>query len=163
MLYDTDFDLNQPYHYTSCGLDHVYLTNGFECHETLDGSGVSIHALDELHQTIAMGIVTQRIPITSKEFRFLRIELDLSQKTLGSLMGKTDQMVAKWEKGESKIPVLADKAIRDLYVESIGESHIAGLLAELKDLDNQVNEIEFQLSETESGWSITQQAQRERA
>lgn len=158
MPHDTDFGLNQPYHYKSCGLDHVYLTNGFERHETLDGRGVSIHEIDALHRAIAIGIVSQKAPITGKEFRFLRIELDLSQKTLGSLMDKSDQMVAKWEKGESKIPVLADKAIRDLYMESIGESHIAGLLAELKELDNQVQEMNLQLSETENGWAITQYA-----
>ena len=65
-------------------------------------------------------------------------------------------MIAKWEKGENNIPVLADKAIRDLYMESIGESHIADILTKLKDLDNQIHELEFQFSETEDGWKLDQ-------
>lgn len=144
------------YQYNSCGLDNIYLKNGYQLSETEEGKGVSIHDMDTLHRVIAKGIVDQPAPISGKEFRFLRIELDLSQKAIGDLMDKTDQMIAKWEKGDNSIPVLADKAIRDLYMDSIGESHIANLLTTLKDLDNQLHEIKFQLSETEEGWQLDQ-------
>ena len=144
------------YQYTSCGLDNIYLKNGFELSENLEGKGVAIHDMDSLHCVIAKGIIEQSAPISGKEFRFLRIELDLSQKAIGDLMDKTDQMIAKWEKGENSIPVLADKAIRDLYMDSIGELHIADLLTKLRDLDSQIHEIKFQLSETTEGWRLDQ-------
>lgn len=144
------------YHYTSCGLDNIYLKNGYELPETAEGTGVAIHDMDALHRVIAKGIVDQPAPISGKEFRFLRIELDLSQRAIGELMDKSDQMIAKWEKGENSIPVLADKAIRDLYMDSIGESHIADLLTKLRDLDSQLHEIKFQFSETENGWTLDQ-------
>jgi len=142
------------YQYTSCGLDNIYLKNGFEVSDASEGKGIAIHDIDTLHRVIAKGIVDQPAPISGKEFRFLRIELDLSQKAIGDLMDKTDQMIAKWEKGANNIPVLADKAIRDLYMDSIGESHIADFLTILKDLDNEIHEIKFQLSETEGGWKL---------
>lgn len=140
------------YKYTSCGLDNIQLKNGFDLYESEEGTGVAIHDIDGLHRLIAKDIVAQQAPLSGKQFRFLRIEMDFSQKAVGGLMGKSDQTIALWEKGDDSIPVLADKAMRDLYMESIGESPIAGLLEELKDLDRQYHEL--QLEKTEHGWEI---------
>jgi putative transcriptional regulator len=103
------------YHYSACGLDNIYLKNGYQQKETPSGATTAIHDMDGLHKAIAKGLVAKEACLTPKEFRFLRGELDLSQKMLGVLFDKTDQMIAKWEKAETKIPLLADKAIRDLY------------------------------------------------
>ena len=142
------------YHYTLSGLDNIWLKNGYQEHEYGGQKGISIHDLDGLHRKIALSIVNKKAPISAKEFKFLRIEMDMSQKLIGDLMGKSDQMIAHWEKGNSAIPVLADKAIRDLYMESIGGSPIAGLLGELKDLDRQLHDLKIQLEETGDGWGI---------
>ena len=88
------------YQYTRCGLDNVWLKNGFELHKSGQDSGLSIHNLDGLHRAIALTIIHSPQPISGQEFRFIRIELDLSQKLLGNLMDKSDQSIAKWEKGE---------------------------------------------------------------
>ena len=144
------------YHYTSCGLYNIHLKNGFDIQEGPEGKGVAIHDIDALHLVIAKGIVNKPALLSGKEFRFLRIEMDLSQRAVGDLMAKSDQMVANWEKGNNDIPVLADKAIRDLYMESVGESHVTNLLSKLKDLDRQIHEIKFQLSETANGWQLEQ-------
>ena len=37
--------IKEPYHYTACGLDNIYLFNGYELHQTEDGDGVSIRDL----------------------------------------------------------------------------------------------------------------------
>lgn len=141
------------YQYTACGLDNVWLKNGYEEHETAQGKGVSIHDIDGLHHAIAHSIAHKSAPLTGKEFRFLRIELDLSQKAVGDLMDKTDQMVAKWEKGENSVPRLADAAIRNYYLESIGDAPISLLLSKLAKLDRQLHEIEIKLEEIEgNGW-----------
>ena len=133
-------------------IDNVWLNNGFEIHQTEEGQGVSIHNLDSLHEAIAHNIAHKAAPLNGKEFRFLRIELDLSQKALGDLMGKTDQMIAKWEKDDYDIPRLADAAIRNLYLESMGDKPIAGLLTRLADLDRQIHEAEIRFEETQKGW-----------
>jgi putative transcriptional regulator len=145
------------FHYKSCGLDNIWLKNGFDKRQTNEGSGYSIHDIDNLHRVIAKGIIEKPAPISGKEFRFLRIEMEFSQKAIGDLMDKTDQMIAKWEKGENNVPVLADAAIRNIYRDSIGmsESSIAKLLKELKDLDRQLHEIKIEMEETSDGWSYS--------
>jgi len=140
------------YQYTACGLDNIWLKNGYEISESPDGRGVSIHDLDSLHKLIAEGVVNKPAPLNGKEFRFLRMEMDLSQKAVGDLMDKTDQMIARWEKGSNAVPVLADVAIRNLYMESIGKTPIAGLLKELSHLDRQIHELKIELEETQQGW-----------
>lgn len=140
------------YHYTACGLDNIYLKNGYQQKETPSGATTAIHDMDSLHKAIAKGVVAKEACLTPKEFRFLRGELDLSQKMLGVLFDKTDQMIAKWEKAETKIPLLADKAIRDLYMERIGEGVIAHLLETLSQLDRKDCEMKLELEETENGW-----------
>lgn len=142
------------YHFTECGLDNIYLTNGYEQYTSAEGKGVGVHDMDGLHRVIAQSIVDKKSPLTGKEFRFLRIELDLSQKAIGDLMGKTDQMIAKWEKGESDVPVLADAALRNLYSEKVNRTTIGGLLEELQTLDRQMHENMIRLEETENGWKL---------
>jgi hypothetical protein len=70
-------------------------------------------------------------------------------------MDKSDQSIAKWEKGEQAIPRLADKAIRDLYMESIGEGVVAGLLTQMAQLDREVHELNLQLEEVEGRWQAS--------
>lgn len=146
------------FHYKACGLDNVYLKNGYTEKETPSGKTLSIKDIDGLHKAIARDLVAHEYPLSGKEFRFLRIELNLSQKALGQLFEKTDQSIALWEKGAQPIPVLADKAIRDLYMESIGESPIAKLLERLSQVDRRVCELELQLEETEAGWTASEVA-----
>ena len=140
------------YQYTECGLDNVTLENGYEIHDTAEGRGVSIHDIDGLHRAIAKALIDKAAPLTGAEFRFLRTELDLSQNAIGNLMERTDQMVAKWEKGESSVPRLADAAIRNFYVESRGKQPIAGLLQRLAELDREIHRRTIALSDTEQGW-----------
>ena len=145
------------YHYISCGLDNIYLKNGFTIEDGPHGKGVSIKDIDGLHAAIAKGVVNKKGIITPKEFKFLRHELDLSQKALGTLLDKSDQIVAKWEKGESDIHILVDKAIRDIYQESIGEGHISGLLDTMAKLDRSIHEIDLEIERIESvhEWSAS--------
>jgi transcriptional regulator with XRE-family HTH domain len=129
------------YHYTQCGLDNIYLKNGYKEENTGYGTGVSIYDIEDLHKVIARGIVNKEDRLTAKEFRFLRIEMDYSQVTLGKLMGLTDQQIANYEKSKTHSTNLADKAIRDLYQESINESPVAGLLAKIAEIDKAIHEI----------------------
>ena len=111
------------YHYTRCGLDNVWLLNGYH-EEDLGayGKSVVIEHAEELDRTIARCLVDQDRPLTGQAFRFLRVMLDLSQTAIGRKLGKDYQTVARWEADARKpVPRFADVAIRARYLEAIGE------------------------------------------
>ncbi len=106
----------KPYHYTMCGLDDVYLLNGFTPKETSYGSGVTVSDVEGLHRAIGFLLVNERKTLSPKELRFLRKEMNLTQAELGLKIGQSDQQVARWEKGENEVPGPAERLIRILYV-----------------------------------------------
>jgi hypothetical protein len=59
---------SKPYHYTECGLDDVYLLNGF----SFDELDVSINNVDGLWRAIAANLVTRHATLSPAEIRFLR-------------------------------------------------------------------------------------------
>ena len=77
----------KSYHYRECGLDNVYLVNGFTVDEEDGEEYVSIDDIHGLHRLIAKQIVDKTTAMTGAEYRFLRIEMNLSQKTIGELFG----------------------------------------------------------------------------
>lgn len=109
----------QPYRYTACGLDDVYLMNGFVIEETDYGRGLRIDHLDELHRVIAAHLVTKRKTLSAREFRFLRRHMNLTQSELGAALGVDAQTVARYEKGETSISGPADHLIRFWYAFTI--------------------------------------------
>ena len=70
------------YHYTESGLSNVYLKNGVTV-EVVDGEEyTSIDDMNGLHSAIAQTIVNTNKPLAHDEFKFLRVELNVSQKML---------------------------------------------------------------------------------
>ncbi|NHB94026.1 helix-turn-helix domain-containing protein [Photorhabdus cinerea] len=114
------------YHYVESGLSNIWLENGFQ-QEITDGEVyISIDNLDELHRLISKVLVSLKRPLSAEEMRFLRIEMNMSQKLLSNLLGVDIQTIARWEKGQSSIPRVADVALRSLYAESIDEQNYIG-------------------------------------
>ena len=149
--------MNENYHYRDCGLPNVYLKNGYSIEEHEEyGELVSIENLENLHKVIGLNIVKNSVPLMSgAEFRFLRIELDLSQKALGDLIGVTDQTVANYEKDEPK--AMADKFLRIMYKENVcGNTEIMESLQRLNKLDRDITEHQrlIELEETDNNWAI---------
>src|SRR4030095_4658011 len=85
------------YHYTLCGLDNIWLVNGYKHHDTAYGPGVAVEDVDGLHRAIATDLICGKRDLSGKELRFLRKGLDLSQEGLAMLLGTTAQTVARWE------------------------------------------------------------------
>lgn len=141
------------YKYTGCGLNYVYLKNGFTKKDTPYGKGVSIHNLHGLHKAIALDIVENRPELSPDEFRFLRKELEFTQASLGQMIGRDAQSVAKWEKGEVEIPKMAGDFLRAIYKERAnGNAKLEALINRLNSLDRGFHEQQLLLSETENGW-----------
>src|ERR1700683_4107103 len=109
----------EPYHYTMCGLDDVYLLKGVHDVKTAYGPSVIIHNLDGLHEVIAERLARNKKALNGKEMRFLRKQMDLTQQELSLLLGVSDQSVARWEKGEVDVPGPAELSLRALYLSQL--------------------------------------------
>lgn len=127
----------KKYHYKECGLDTVWLLNGFK--EEVDEYGTSIHInnIDGLHKIIAQALVDSPEPLQGKAVRFLRTELDLSQNALGELLGVSDQTIANWEKNKlRKSKQTYDYLLRHIYKQNSNQnSSYVEEVSRLKSLD----------------------------
>lgn len=140
------------YHYTECGLDNVYLANGYKCKETPYGEAVYIEDLEGLHREIAHNLVTSKPSLNRKEFRFLRKELNLSQKAIGEIVGAQEQTVSLWERKEGKLPKYADLIIRFLYRDlENGSVEARKLIDALHSLDKE-DQDKAVFEEDDRGW-----------
>jgi putative zinc finger/helix-turn-helix YgiT family protein len=110
----------EPYHYTACGLDNVYLTSGYLTREVGGERYVSVKEVEDLHKAIAMFLARQKKVLTGQEVRFVRKYLDLTQRELGAFLGVSDQSVARYEKGQSPLEGPTDALLRLLVVAQVG-------------------------------------------
>jgi len=124
------------YHYTECGLDNIWLNNGFERHEdTGYGAGTSITDVEGLHVAIGLGLINSKNKLRGAELRFIRHELDLSQGALAIVLGTSEQNLRRWEKNNS-ISGPAQNLLSVLYNEYVsGTSEIRESLDRLASLD----------------------------
>jgi putative transcriptional regulator len=124
------------YHYTESGLDNVFLVDGFTISETDYGTSVSIQETEELHELIGRGIVDSSAFITGAELRFLRLEMDLSQRQLAALLNVEEQAVRRWEKTRDKsIRGAAERMIRVVYMQFVNDQEIRDKIERLAELD----------------------------
>ncbi|MBI1215681.1 MAG: transcriptional regulator [Alphaproteobacteria bacterium] len=142
----------ERYQYKECGLDNIWLINGFSFVETEDGKGVSISGIRQLNKAIGLALTELSRPLKPREFRFLRVEMDLSQKKISDLFFVEPQTVGRWERGETAIPGTADVLIR-LYFKDYFNEHpqVKAFLEKLAELDTTVDE-EVNLEKTPEGW-----------
>lgn len=117
------------HHYTMCGLDNVYLENGYVEKDTEDGPVVSIEDLDGLHRAIANDIADKKGRLTGRELRFLRSMLRLSQQKLAEHTGYQRGTVTRWENADP-IPLAVEALVRALW---IGKSRGCPVTTELLD------------------------------
>lgn len=107
----------EPLHYTACGLDDVYLVNGFSRGVEDGEEYVTIEDMDALWKAIGLHLVTHKKVLAPKEIRFLREHMEFTQAELGEKMRVSDQSVARWEKGATDaIPGPADFLLRVLFL-----------------------------------------------
>ena len=127
------------YHYQSCGLNTIYLVNGYHEIETPYGKAVSIDDVEGLDRAIAHSLITYKARMTGSEFRFLRKYLGLSQAKLALLLGNNEQAIALWEK-KSNIPQWATNMLRKLVSEHLGDNKT---LMEIINHFNNLDKIEY--------------------
>lgn len=105
----------KPYRYRACGLDGIYLLNGF----VEEDDAVSISDIEGLHKAIARHLVVNRKALAPKEIRFVRTTMGLTQTELAERLGNNSQSVARWEKGQCDMPGAAEKLLRLMFLASV--------------------------------------------
>jgi putative transcriptional regulator len=143
------------YHYTESGLDNVWLENGFkiETHKNY-GELVSITNPRGLHEGIGRWLVAQPRTLSGAEFRFLRTELDLSQRMLADLVGTNEQSIAKWEKARSKDVAnkAAERLLRLAYISYLdGKPEFSEVINRITQLDAEIAELELRMESEDNG------------
>jgi putative transcriptional regulator len=125
------------YHYTESGLDNIYLIDGYTIHKTPYGEGVSIQNTDALHKAIGKWLIDQPHPFNGAELRFIRTEMELTQRVLAGLIGTEEQTLRLWEKSRKKfMPSTADRLLRAIYSEFLGNNiHIKRMLEKIAELN----------------------------
>jgi transcriptional regulator with XRE-family HTH domain len=104
----------QPLQYRACGLDDVYLVNGFTITESDGEEVISVENIEDLHEAIAVKLITSPAKLKPAEFKFLRNNMDLTQAELGERLGVDVQAIGRYERNENEngIPPPVDQLLR---------------------------------------------------
>jgi putative transcriptional regulator len=142
------------HHYVESGLDNVYLENGYRLHRTPYGEGISIQDTEGLNKAIGRWLVSLPRPMTGAELRFLRLEMEATQRDLAGILGTTEQTLRLWEKHRKKIvPGPADRLLRALYLEYAGKDEsVRKMLERLAKFSKKERKIKVRFRETSRGW-----------
>lgn len=126
----------KEYHYTECGLDNIYLANGFKITQSSDGEEeIFIHDIHGLNKAIGMTLISKRGSLSGNEIKFIRTTLDLSQSTLAKMLGCSYQTILLWEKNKSPVSKTADHFLRVIFFAYLDGKVIYDQINEIADLD----------------------------
>lgn len=144
------------YHYRECGLADIMLLNGYRLEEDpVYGELLTIDDVLGLHRAIGRALVDLDRTLNGAEFRFLRSELDLSQRALALTLGTNEQSIAKWEKAKDK-PVAnraAERMLRLYFLKMVdGDERLSAFLDKLAERDQEANAQALQLHKSGSQW-----------
>ncbi len=145
--------MSELFHYQSCGLDNVWLRNGFQIKQTAYGEAVAIADVTGLHNTIGLFITDNEPLLNGAEIRFLRKELDLSQDMLSEVLGVSESTIRNWENQRQPITSAADRVLRLVYREHIqGNTYVRVLVERLGKLDHARHIQRMEMESTGDGW-----------
>lgn len=140
------------YHFTDGGLRNVWLRNGYVERDTPYGKAVSFHDLPGLTRAICEALVKKPGKLTGKEFRYVRSAMELSQRSLGKLLGCSEQAVAKWEK-QGRVPKAEDFLIRGIYMEKANGNGKVGAFVDMLNIIDRISHAKIIISESEERWT----------
>jgi putative transcriptional regulator len=140
--------------YTGCGLDDIWLSSGYEL-ETIDGEPtITVRNLDGLIEAIGRFLVRRKKLLTGKEIRFLRQHMDMTQSKLARLLGCDAQQIARYEKGQSRMPGAADRLLRMLVREHLNDpTFVREFLETVDQMDSRLVDKQV-FTETSKGWRV---------
>jgi putative transcriptional regulator len=82
------------HHYITCGLQNVWLSNGYRYGESPYGPTLAIADTPGLTRSIATAVAMKDWPLSRQEIRFLHKHLELSYGDLEPVIGLSAQFIA---------------------------------------------------------------------
>lgn len=138
-------------HYTACGLDNIWLLNGYEVIETPYGEATMVENERALHDAIAKSLFSQPGLLAGKEFLFLRKEMDMSQQAIADVFGVSEQTIRNLERKE-KLDAIYSHLMKALSQEYFtGSSRILKIIEDAKDKHDR-NSTTINFEEDDTGW-----------
>jgi DNA-binding transcriptional regulator YiaG len=148
------------YHYTECGLDNVWLENGYTVKKTAYGKATSVDDAIGLQQVLTLELTQKKGRVTGKELRFMRTALGMSQEGLGKCVGATEQSVSLWER-TGKVPQYADSILRLLVSEKLnGNSKVTEVIERINTVERICNQ-RIVAREKKRKWTLSTVAKTE--
>ena len=134
------------------GLKNVWLANGYERVQTRYGGGLRFEDVEGLTRAVCLALARKPGKLTGSEFRYLRSAgMELSQASLGKLMGIDAQSIARWEKS-GRIPKWANRLLRLLFeAHADGNVAIRRVVSRINDVDRLINQ-RIVLEQSSKGW-----------
>lgn len=128
------------YHYTACGLDNVWLENGYQVKQSRHGKAVAVPDVDGLHRLLAAKLAEKEGRLSGKEFRFLRVQLGLTQGGLGKLLDVSENAVSLWERKDS-VPIVYDHWLRMLvWAKFNGSTTVRNAVDRIRTVEKLINQ-----------------------
>lgn len=103
------------HHITGIGLSNVYLLNGFHIESDDGDETISYENIAGLYFEIGRAISSNPFTMRPEEFRFVRKQLQMSQSDV-VLFDKSDQAIAKWEKGLLPVPKAESSLLKIVWL-----------------------------------------------
>ena len=137
--------------FDDAGLQNVWLANGFVTKDTGYGSVEIINDVPGLTLAVCLALAGKIGRLSGAEFRYLRLHLRLSQKSLAQCFSNTEQAIALWEK-TGRVPLWADKHVRILWkAQEAGNESVKNVVDRINLIDQLVNQ-KIVVQETKRGW-----------
>ena len=137
--------------FDGAGLQNVWLANGFSTKDSLYGIVEIINDVPGLTRAISLALAGKIGRLSGAEFRYLRLHLRLSQKSLAQCFGNTEQRLRFWGK-TGRVPLWADKHVRILWkAQEAGNESVKNVVGRINLIDQLVNQ-KIVVEETKRGW-----------
>ncbi len=135
------------------GLPNVYLMGGVTVEGDGDDQTVAYANIDGLYKEISRAIAFRLGVMSGLELRFLRKRLGLSQAEVARFGGKTEQAVAKWEKGQSPVPTAEARLVKLAVLSRFGtKEEISRVVSQLANNASKLSQYPYVIRYDQGGW-----------
>lgn len=111
------------YEYNEIGFNGIFITGGFEQIPDDNSHVIKIQSARDLHLCVMRSLCECDASLNGAMIRFMRLELDISQAQLGTLLGlEGRQMMSFYELNKRKMPLVTQEALKRMVLAKISGS-----------------------------------------